>query len=424
MQLRRFAVAISAVAVGVAGVHAQAPAATGYLLPPKVIVDILDAPPTPAVIVSPERHTIALLERRSMPTIAQLAEPIYRVAGARINPRTNGRQQRTGAVTGITLQAIDASASRAVVVPPAANIANVSFSPDGHRLAFTNTTAKGIQLWIADVATGASHLVSGTDRLNATAGDPCDWLEGSTTIVCTIVPPGRGPAPAERRVPFGPNIQETTGKPSPAATYEDLIKTRFDEDVFHYYFTSQLVAYGAATPKRTPLGSAGVIEAVTASPDGRYLLVTRVKRPYSHLLPMNGFPKDVEVWTAGGKVVRRVADLPSSEGVVIAGVPTGPRQFRWRVDQPATLTWAEALDDGNPRKEVPFRDRILSLQAPFSGEPMEIAKTAWRFAGLQYTTKGAGFLSESDRRTRHVRTWLLEPGAPPRTLWDRRQDDA
>jgi dipeptidyl aminopeptidase/acylaminoacyl peptidase len=426
MQLKRFALAAVACAVAAAGLHAQSasPASTGYLLPPKVIVDILDAPPTPNVMVGPQRQLVALIERRSMPTIAELAEPIYRVAGARINPKTNGRQQRGGSVIGITLKTIATGATKKVILPPNPNVGGVSFSPDGKHLAFTNTKPTGIELWVADTATGESKLISGSDRLNATAGEPCDWLEDNVTMVCTTVSATRGPDPVEPRVPAGPNIQETSGKAAPAPTFEDLIKTRFDEDVFEYYFTSQLVAYDTGAAKRTPIGKPGILEGVSPSPSGEYLLVTRIKRPFSHLLAMNGFPKDVEIWNRRGEVAKQIASLPSGEGIVINGVQTGPRGYRWRADKPATITWVEALDEGNPRNKVPFRDRVVAFAAPFSAGPTEIAKTEWRFGGLNYTEKGIGFLSESDRATRHVRTWLLEANAEPKKLWDRRQDDA
>ena len=64
---------------------APQPAASGYLLPPKAIVDILDAPPPPTVELSPSRDVVALLDRASMPTIAQLAQPMHRIAGIRVN---------------------------------------------------------------------------------------------------------------------------------------------------------------------------------------------------------------------------------------------------------------------------------------------------------------------------------------------------
>src|SRR5918999_3118617 len=78
------------------------PASAQYQVPPKEIVDILDAPPLPTAAVSPSRQVMALLERPSMPPIADLAQPMLRLAGLRINPRTNG-PHRAQTLRGITL---------------------------------------------------------------------------------------------------------------------------------------------------------------------------------------------------------------------------------------------------------------------------------------------------------------------------------
>ena len=402
----------------------QAAGGSGYLMPPKVIVDMLDAPPTPSVVVAPDRRMVALLERHSLPTIADLAQPIHRIAGVRINPKTNGRQQRTGGVFAVTLKAVADGTEKKVNVPPGARIGAVSFSPDGKRLSFTNTKDNGIELWVADTATGQSKLMSGAERLNGTGGDPCDWLEDSVTLLCQLIPGGRGAAPAEPSVPTGPNIQESRGKAAPAPTFEDLIKTNHDEDLFEYYFTSQLATIDAASSKKTPIGRPGILDNAQASPNGEYVLVSRQKRPFSRLVPMNGFPADVEIWSRKGDVVRKIADLPSAEGVPINGVRTGPRNQRWRPDQPATLTWVEALDEGDLKNVVPFRDKVVALAAPFKGEPTEVIKTEWRFGGLLYTERGLAFLNESDRATRRTRGWILDGGKEPRKLWDRRQQDA
>ena len=199
MRRRTFAFAVALVIASATfqfGQTRQPSTASGYLTPPKVIVDMLDAPPTPAVVVSPDHRTVALLSRRSMPTIAELAEPIHRIAGARINPKTNGRQQRGGSVIAITLRSIAEGTEKKVSVPPTPNIGGVSFSPDGKRISFTNTRDNGIELWVADASTGQSKLMSAADKLNGTAGDPVDWLKDGVTLLCQLVPSGRGSAPA------------------------------------------------------------------------------------------------------------------------------------------------------------------------------------------------------------------------------------
>jgi dipeptidyl aminopeptidase/acylaminoacyl peptidase len=400
---------------------AQAEGTPRYLVPPKDVVAAFDAKPLPQVILSPTRQLLAVTERKAYPTIAELAQPMYRLAGARVNPKNNG-PHRAAEIYAITLKKIEGGAEVKVAVPPSADIMNVRFSPDGKHLSFQNRKADRIELWVADTATGLSRLASGADRLNATTGDPCDWLHDSVTVICEWVPSGRGPAPVEPGVPTGPNVQETSGTAAPAATYEDMLKSLHDEALFDYYFTSQIAALNVTTGVKTPIGKPAIFDAVTPSPNGEYLLVTKLKRPFSHLIPMNGFPQDVEIWNRQGVMAKKIADVPSREGVSLTGVQPGPRGYRWRPDQPATIQWVEALDGGDLKNKVPFRDKVLALAAPFKDAPAEVAKTEWRFGGLQYTEKGIGLLSEADRVSRKVRTWILEPGAEPRKLWDRRQD--
>jgi dipeptidyl aminopeptidase/acylaminoacyl peptidase len=404
---------------------AQSPTASDaprYLLPPAPIVATVDAAPLPHVIVSPTRQQLAIVARKGNPTLADLARPMLRLAGSRVDPQNNG-PHRTPGMYAITLKTIADGRDTTVVVPQQANLANIRFSPDGSRIAFTNTKDAGIELWVADTVTGQSRMVSGSDRLNAATGDPCDWLHDNITLVCQLVPPGRGPAPSEPMVPTGPTVLENHDKAAPAPTFEDMIRTSFDEVLFEYYFTSQLAAFDSTTGRRTLVGRTAIFDQVSPSPDGQYLLVSTVKRPYSHLIPLNGFPQAVEIWTRRGDVARSIAEIPSREGVTLTGVRVGPREYRWRPDQPATIVWAEALDGGDLKNNVPFRDKLLTLSAPFSGMPNEFAKTEYRFANVAFTDKGIALLTESDRASRHVRTWILQAGAEPRKLWDRRQDD-
>src|SRR5437667_4608894 len=411
-----FALLIVAPTLAAQGPSARAPPT--YAVPPQHIVEVFDAEPLPQTLISPNRQALALLKARPYPAIAEISQPMLRLAGSRINPNTNGPHRATGlpgtGIYAITLKKIADGSEVTVTVPPQARISNVKFSPDGSRLAFLNTKDSAVELWVADTATGTAKAATGADRINSAAGDPCDWLNDNVTLVCTIVPAGRGAPPAEPAVPSGPNVHESYGKAAPAPTYEDLLKTAHDDALFEYYFTSQLVSYDTATGRRATIGSPAVLANVTPAPGGEYILVSRIKRPFSHLIPMNGFPEDVEIWTRRGEVARKIADRPSREGTPLTGVEPGPRSAHWRADQPATLVWIEALDGGNPKTKVPFRDKLMSLGAPFTAEPTEIAKTEWRLGGISYTEKGVALVTESDRVSHRTRTWVVEAGAPPR----------
>jgi dipeptidyl aminopeptidase/acylaminoacyl peptidase len=394
-----------------------------YLVPPPEVVAAFDAAPLPEALLSPSKKVMALAYRKGQPSIAMLSRPVLRIAGERVNPRTNG-PHRTALIYAIHLQKIAGGPEIKVSVPANGTLSNLKFSLDGSKLAFLNTRDDGIELWVASASSGEAKKVSGTSRLNAAAGDPCDWLNDSKTLICKVVPLGRGPAPADTNVPGGPNVQENEGKAAQAATYEDMIKTAHDEALFAYYFTAQLAAIDATTGTSAPIGKPAILGDVSPSPNDKFILVTKIKRPFSHLIPIDGFPEDVEIWDRKGGVVKKLADRPSREGVPIAGVEAGPRGHHWREDQPATIIWTEALDGGDPKAKVPFRDRLMTLASPFTEEPAEIGKTEWRSAGIAYTEKGVGLLSEFDRVSRKTRTWILQTGAEPKKLWDRKIDAA
>ena len=154
--------------------------------------------------------------------------------------------------------------------------------------------------------------------------------------------------------------------------------------------------------------------------------MSRIKRPFSRLVPMNGFPKDVEIWNRRGEVVKKIADVPSSEGIPINGVQTGPRGVSLasrsaRHDDVGRGARRRAIS----KNKVPLpRQGAGARSAVHRHSPPRSRKTEWRFGGLSYTEKGIALLSESDRATRRIRTWILDAGAQPRKLWERRQQDA
>ena len=395
-------------------------AGSTYLTPPQVMVDVLDARPAPQIVVSPTRNLVALLERPSMPSIADMAQPMLKLAGTRIDPALNGIH-RSHSLDRIVLKRVPEGTETVVKTPPGAKMAYVRFSPDGTKLSFTRATDSGMELWVADTSTGAARALT-RPELNGAAGDPCEWEPGSTSILCAFVPANRGAPPPAPKVPDGPTIQETAGKPAPVRTYQDLLENAYDEALFDYYGTSQLASVQTSTGVRTDVGKPGIFLETLISPDGAYVLVSRAKRPYSYLVPADDFPKEVEIWNRRGEFVKKIADLPLADTVPMNGVPTGPRNYEWRTNEPATLIWVEALDEGNPKNKVPHRDKVLTLKAPFSEAPSELARTEFRFSDLAWTDKGTGFLEEYDRTTRKTRAWILE-GSAPRLLWDRSAED-
>ena len=399
-----------------------------YQKPPKVIADVLESPAPPTTIVSPTRDRVLVIESLRQPPISDLAAPMLRIAGLRINPVTNGRHHPPHHV-GYSVITIATGKQIKLATPANAWLSQPIWSPDGKHFVFTNTTANATELWIADADSGSMRRIPGI-RINSTYGEPVQWMSGSRMLLVQLVPAGRGAPPVDSRLPVGPNVQESSGKATPVPTFEDLLQTPQDAELFDYYVTSQLATVDEVSGKATPIGSPAIFDDMQPSPDDKHILIARLVPPYSYLVPAEGFAKEVEVWNESGKLERKIASLPTSEHVPIEGVVTGPRDYEWIATKPATLVWAEALDEGNPKKKVPYRDHLFSLAAPFSSEPVELVKLQQRYsaggfrnAGMEFAEKGDwAFVHDYDRNRRWVRTFQINldgPGQEPKLVWER-----
>ena len=397
----------------------------GYKKPPKEVLDVLNAPVTPVALVSPTRDNILLSTGLRYPPLADLAQPMLRLAGRRINPASNSPHRLQYSVA-LSLKRIADGSEIKIDVPPGAKISGVEWSDDGKHFAFSNTTANRVELWVGDAATGKIHNLKGV-AVNSTIGNPLTWMTDNQTLLVQLVPATRGAAPAEPSVPDEPTTQESSGRPGPVRTYEDLLKSPYDERLFEYYATSQLALVDSATGHSTPFGKPAIFQDVDLAPDGHHVLVTRLQKPFSYLYPDFAFPKEIEVWDTKGKLVYKVASLPLADQVPIDGVITGPRSVRWRPSEPATLVWVKALDNGDPKKKVPYRDSVLMLKAPFTTQPVELFKTEQRFAGASFGEKGGLMLfSDFERDKRLIRTFIFDadkPETPPKLVWSRNQQD-
>lgn len=396
-----------------------------YQQPPADIVKMADAPPFPASSVSPDGRFMLLSERPGMPSIADLAQPMLRLAGTRINPNTNGSFSNSGA-NKLTLLDLTTNQTRSVTLPANAKIASPSWSPDSKRLAFIQQTGTGLELWVADVASGRARAIVGV-KLNATTGQPVRWLPDSSGLICTVVPKSRGAAPKESEVPTGPKIQETAGEKAAVATYQDLLKNSHDVALFKHYFTSELARVDLATGRATVFGKPAIYGNTDVSPSGKYLYVSRIVEPFSYFVPYNSFAQELEVLDMQGNAVYKVGALALAERVPVNGVRQGPRQVSWQPNEPHTLIYVEALDEGDPKKKVPHRDRVVSHTVPTRQAPRELLRSELRFAGLQWADKGDFIIwREFDRPARKSRTYwqsLTQADAKPKLLFDLQSED-
>lgn len=383
------------------GVFAQS-----YQKPPQNVLDVLNAPVTPTTSVSPAKDKILLAEPLRYPPISELAQPMLRIAGLRINPNTNG-QHRQPYFVKLALKNIADGKETPIDLPQGAQVISPNWSADGKYVAFGNQTPTGIELWILDTASAKARMLKNI-RVN-TAFGKFDWMPDQKSLLVNLVPQNRGTAPAYQNLtPTAPSIQETAGKTGAVQTFQDLLKSPNDERLFDYYAASQL-AIVDLNGKTREIGAPAIYDEATVSPDSKYFLTARIQKPYSYLFPASYFPTEVEVLDAQGKMIYKVASIPLQENLPVQGVQTGPRSYDWIPTEAVTLMWAEALDNGDPKSKITPRDKLMLLAAPFSSAPIEVVKIEQRFAGRQFGERdGLMWFADQNRDTRHRRIYTMD----------------
>ncbi|HMP80909.1 MAG TPA: hypothetical protein PKD54_15745, partial [Pirellulaceae bacterium] len=390
-----------------------------YLLPPPEVVEIIDARPEPVASFSPDGQWLLLLGRDAHPSIEDLAKRMLPLAGIRIDPAANGIF-RTDYIRSIAIRRRDHEELFRVHLPADARISNVSWSHTSQAFCFVLSTEAGSQLWGVRLEQPFQPKLLHANL--STVLMDLEWMPDGQRLLCGIVPDNRSPEPAPPKRPIGPNIQESMGNVSPTRTFQDLLANPYDEALFEYYATSQLVVVDLDGQVAT-IGNPAIYYGATASPDGKYFLVDTIQRPFSYLLTVGSFPHNISVWDERGQIAYQVADVPLAENIPIEGVRTGPRSVRWHASQPSTLVWFEALDGGDPRQVVEARDELVMLAAPFDQPPVRPIKIQHRLQSITFFVNPEWLATtEYDRDRRWTRTLLhdlSQPTGEPHVLFDR-----
>ena len=396
-----------------------------YKMPPKAIADLVDAPGTPGVSVSPNKKHILILERASLPSIEELSQPELRLAGLRINPATNGRS-RTRYYTGMIIQDLGSGAQKRVKgLPKNGRISNVSWSPNAKHIAMIVTHGSQINLYLVKAASGRASLLLKTP-LNAIYGSPFSWLSDSKNILAKTILSGREEPPRPSLVPQGPVIQENIGKIAPVRTYQDLLSNADDEALFAYYMNAQMVLVNLKG-KAKNIGKPGMIRFAEPSPNGKYILMKTIHRPFSYLVPLYRFPMRVDVLDIHGKTISVLRDMPLAESLPkgFGAVLTGPRSFGWRADAGAVIYYVNALDGGDPKAAADFRDEIFTMDAPFNQSAESLMQLDLRYAGIMWGNDHIALAYTREWGTRRTTTWMMNPDKPatPKKIIDRLYED-
>ena len=410
-------VAVLMIAPVVQAVEGAVQPVAGWQTPPEEVMEVLHAPQLPWVWTAPTGDHLLLADPILYPPLAELAAPMHVLAGMRVDPVVGNIHGRHGG-TSPRLVTVESGAETPLPLPDDAEVHGVSWTADGQRFALTVRHADHMGLWVGSVE-GDLRKIENV-AVNQLLGTGVSWLPDQKRLLVRRFPE-RGSPPSPPAIPAGPAILEGAGATS-RSTYEarNLLETAHDDALFSYYATSELVVVDPESGALKILGEPAVFATAEFSPDGSFLLVEYMVGPWSHAVPWWRFASELEVWDMDGKSVATVASLPLADEVPIHGVALGPRGAAWRATAPHTLYWVEALDGGNPVAEATHRDRLMRLDAPFTGEPEEVFRAEHRIVRWQGgwgADGGTLMLTQRERIRRWRYTWLLDVDKGSSQLW-------
>ena len=397
--------------------------ATTWQQPPAAVMDVLHAPQLPSVWSAPTGETMLLADPIVYPPLSEYAAGWHELAGYRVSPVHGGVHGRHGG-TSPRLLSIDGGEAVPLDLPEGTEVHRVAWTSDGQRFALTVSEEDHFGLWVGDVS-GDIERMEGI-HVQPLVGGAVRWTADQKNLLVLQIPPDRGAPPTAPLMPPGPVVQEGDGDTA-RSTYEarNLLKTAHDDELFTHYMTSVPVRLDPKKGKRTELGAPAPYTMLRPSPSGKYLLVEYLTGEWSHAVAWWRFASEIEVWDRKGRKKATVASLPLADEVPIHGVAEGPRSIGWQATAKHTLHWTEALDGGDPVAEVPHRDRLMQLEAPFDGEADEVLKTQHRLISRGFAEDGRTMvITERERMKRWRTTWLVDLKTGKQRKWyDRNEKD-
>lgn len=398
-----------------------------YQKPPREILELVDVQRAPSVSMDSKKQHMLLLYRNSYKSLAELSEDEMKLGGLRINPKTNISSTLTY-VNNLRYKRLrDKEPVQVNGLPANPRLAYFTWSPDETKVAFTNTTETGVEAWVLDIATLKLKRIT-EPTLNANIGSPISWLKDSKTMLIKMLPANRAPLiNTAQSLPNGPTVTVSDGSKAQNRTYQDLLKNKNDEANFETLVTSELYKVGLDGAK-TLWRDAAMHLGASVSPDGNYILLSTLSKPFSYLVTYDRFPSTIGIYGIGGTPVAVVAQKPLNEVLPkgFMAVEKGRRSISWRADKPATLYWAEALDGGDPEVKTEYRDEVFEWPAPFTGEARSLAKTINRYAGIIWGNDNIALLSDRWWNTRNSKSYLFNPSdasQKPEVIFDLNYQD-
>jgi dipeptidyl aminopeptidase/acylaminoacyl peptidase len=418
-----------------------------YVTPPPEVARLVTAPRHLNSTLgqqSPDKRHFLATHNEGLGDNRKFGKAHVYLGGLQVDTRANrSRQLTTRGLSAIEIVDAGTGAKTKLEIPSGATASSPSWSPDGSRIAYLANFDDASYVYVADAKTGSSRRASARPALPVLV-TALDWAPDNSAVYAVLVPEPRTAIPKEPAVADGPLVQMTTaGTKNKTPTYASLLGSPYEKALLEYYGTGQLARIDARGGAVRNVGAPAPINEVSVSPDGQYLRVTLLQKPFSYLVPVSSFGTEEQLWSADGRKLATLARRPLRENTAGGGggddaranadsgrrafawYPTGGLAFLMQDPAPRRGRGAAARTDsadaapGDSARGPRRKDRLYVWTAPFdSAAARPIVESDNRVAGFVFTTDGKwALLSENASGVAHTYAVSLADPATKRTIF-------
>ncbi|HEU4631864.1 MAG TPA: prolyl oligopeptidase family serine peptidase [Gemmatimonadaceae bacterium] len=428
-----------------------------YVRPPAAIERLVLAPRQNNVSLSdqsPDRKHFLEPTSDGLPTLAAFGKPHYYLGGLQVDFAANrARSLTTRGATGLSVIDAATGQSRTLETPRGATVSGAAWSPDGTRIAYIANFDDASRLYVADVASGKSRQLTATPLL-ATLVTDVQWTADGKSVAVVLVPSGRAAEPKRPAIETTPLVRLTEGQKNQERVYASLLRDPYEKALLEYYTTGQLALVDAKSGAVRKIGAPAMIDDVDVAPDGQYLRVTLMQKPFSYIVPYGSFGRVEQLWDARGTVVATLTERPlrvdrpgdddDQPGPGGRGADTARRDFGWLPDgsglyylqqdpAPAGRGGRAGGDSGDSaaapdapaaggsagRGAARRKDRLFAWRPPYDANSRtELLASDNRIGGVLFSDDAKTvFVAENANGTGHLYAVKLDEPTKHYTLW-------
>ena len=413
----------------------------GYQEPPQEIKELVLAPRHENVTLnnlSPDRALFLNALGDGLTPMSRLGKTYQNLGGLELDTAASRhRRFTTGGSVGYEIYELEQERFQPIRTPNNARFTNATWSPDGSKIAYFAHYPNETHIYVTDLSRNRSTRITNAPVL-PTISTVLQWSADGNHILTVLIPSNRGRKP--QLTPAGLfMVQVSTEGKNELRTYPNLLEGPHQKAVFEYYATGQIALINVNNRRVNRIGEPGLYSNISLAPDGQYLQVTTIQKPFSNIVPVGQFANVTELWTIDGEVVAELSKRDIRDGRSNRNNNRDPekRQIRWRPDGNGI---SYLLKDTPPKRnrnndqngeeqenqeEQKVMDRVYHWFPPYGDDDKEVIFSAENdIRSLEYSEDcQILFVTERESGVEHVYAVYLAEAEEKFTIYEHKTSE-